>query len=63
MADLLDVVYRHRCRGGDDGKALSMDAILPYFQVLPFAEIVFQNFTFSGWALLIVNGSDQPDGG
>lgn len=38
------------------GKALGMDAMLPYFQVLPFAEIVFQDFTFSGWALLIVNG-------
>ena len=38
------------------GKTLGMDAMLPYFQVLPFAEVVFQNFTFSGWALLIVNG-------
>ncbi len=38
------------------GKFMGMDAMLPYFQVLPFAEIVFQNFTFSGIALLIVNG-------
>lgn len=38
------------------GKALGMDAMLPYFQVLPFAETLFQNFTFSGWALLLVNG-------
>ena len=38
------------------GRALGMDAMLPYFQVLPFADIVFQDFTFSGWALLIVNG-------
>ena len=38
------------------GKAMGMDAMLPYFQVLPFAEVVFQDFTFSGWALLIVNG-------
>lgn len=38
------------------GRWMSMDAMLPYFQVLPFAEIVFQDFTFSGWALLIVNG-------
>lgn len=30
--------------------------MLPYFQSLPFAEIVFQDFTFSGYALLIVNG-------
>lgn len=35
---------------------MGMDAMLPYFQKLPFAEIVFQDFTFSGWALLIVNG-------
>ena len=35
------------------GKAMGMDAMLPYFQVLPFAEVVFQDFTFSGWALLL----------
>ena len=38
------------------GRALGMDAMLPYFQVLPFAGVLFQNFIFSGWALLIVNG-------
>lgn len=38
------------------GKAMGMDAMLPYFQVLPFADIVFQDFLFSGIALLIVNG-------
>lgn len=38
------------------GKALGMDAMLPYFRVLPFADAVFQDFTFSGWALLTVNG-------
>ena len=38
------------------GKAMGMDAMLPYFQKLPFAEIIFQDLTFSGWALLIVNG-------
>ena len=38
------------------GKTMGMDAMLPYFQVLPFADVVFQDFTFSGWALLIVNG-------
>lgn len=37
------------------GKALGMDAMLPYFQVLPFADAVFQDFVFSGVALLIVN--------
>lgn len=38
------------------GKFMGMDGMLPYFQVLPFADRVFQDFTFSGWALLIVNG-------
>lgn len=38
------------------GKSMGMDAMPPYFQVLPFADAVFQDFTFSGWALLIVNG-------
>ena len=38
------------------GKTLGMDAMLPYFQVLPFADVLFRNLTFSGWALLIVNG-------
>ncbi|MBQ6152184.1 MAG: hypothetical protein IJJ15_00325 [Ruminococcus sp.] len=38
------------------GKAMGMDAMLPYFQKLPFADVVFQNFLFSGFALLIVNG-------
>lgn len=38
------------------GKVLGMDAMLPYFQVLPFAESLFQNFVFSGIALLVVNG-------
>ena len=33
-----------------------MDAMLPYFQVLPFADTLFRDFTFSGIALLIVNG-------
>ncbi len=38
------------------GKAMGMDAMLPYFQVLPFADILFRDLTFSGFALLIVNG-------
>lgn len=38
------------------GRAMGMDAMLPYFQVLLFADVLFQNFTFSGVALLIVNG-------
>lgn len=38
---------------------MGMDAMLPYFQVLPFAKVLFQNFVFSGIALLIVNGLTQ----
>lgn len=38
------------------GKLLKMDTMLPYFQVLPFSYILFQNYIFPGIALLIVNG-------
>ena len=38
------------------GKSVGMDAMLPYFQVLPWADVLFQNLTFSGIMLLIVNG-------
>ena len=38
------------------GRTLHMDAMLPYFQVLPFADLLFRDFLFSGFALLIVNG-------
>ena len=39
-----------------DGSAMGMQPILPYFQVLPFADVLFQNFLFPGISLLIVNG-------
>ena len=39
-----------------DGSALGMQAVLPAFQVLPFADVLFQDFVFPGIALLIVNG-------
>lgn len=38
------------------GGIMGMDAMLPYFQVLPFADVLFQDFLFSGFALLVVNG-------
>ena len=38
------------------GQLMGMDAMLPCFQVLPIADVLFQNFTFSGCALLIING-------
>ena len=38
------------------GETLQMEFILPYFKVLPFNEILFKNYTFSGICLLIVNG-------
>ncbi len=39
-----------------DGSILGMSGMLPYFQVLPFADVLFRDFLFSGIALLIVNG-------
>lgn len=39
-----------------DGSALGMDGMLPYFQVLPLADLLYQDFIFPGIALLIVNG-------
>lgn len=38
------------------GRAMGMDVILPYFQKLPFADVLFCDFLFSGLALLGVNG-------
>lgn len=38
------------------GKAMGMDAMLPYFQVLPLAELLYQDYRFPGIALLLVNG-------
>lgn len=39
-----------------DGSALGMQALLPYFQILPLADVLYQNFLFPGVALLCVNG-------
>lgn len=39
-----------------DGRLVFLDSMLPYFQVLPFSEILFQNYVFSGIMLIIVNG-------
>ena len=38
------------------GKSLGMDGMLRYFGVLPFSNVLFQDYTFSGISLLIVNG-------
>lgn len=38
------------------GRAMGMDAMLPYFEKLPFSDVLFRDFVFSGIALLIVNG-------
>lgn len=38
------------------GKAMGMDGMLPYFQVLPLADILYQDYVFPGFALLVVNG-------
>lgn len=39
-----------------DGSILQMQSLLPYFQVLPFADLLFQDYLFPGIALLCVNG-------
>ena len=38
------------------GNILQMNHLLPHFKVLPFSEILFQNYIFPGIAILIVNG-------
>lgn len=38
------------------GKMLGMDNLLPYFMLLPFADILFKDYLFSGIMLIIVNG-------
>lgn len=38
------------------GKSIGMDGMLPFFEKLPFSDVLFRNLTFSGIALLIVNG-------
>lgn len=38
------------------GEVMHMNAMLPYLQSLPFGDVLFQDFLFSGCALLIVNG-------
>lgn len=53
----IGAVYGSSCMFIDpSGKLLGMDSMLPYFKVLPFSDILFQNYLFSGIALLIVNG-------
>lgn len=39
-----------------DGSLLHMENLLPYFEVLPFSDILFKNYIFSGIMLLLVNG-------
>lgn len=39
-----------------DGSILQMQAMLPYFQVLPFADVLFQDYIFSGIMLILING-------
>lgn len=38
------------------GKIMGMDTMLTYFQVLPLADLVYQDYIFPGIALLIING-------
>ena len=41
------------------GGSTGMDGLLPGLRKLPFADVLFQDLTFSGIALLIVNGLTQ----
>lgn len=38
------------------GKTMGMAGMLPYFKKLPFADVLFNDLLFSGFALLFVNG-------
>ena len=37
------------------GSIMQMEPLLPYFKVLPLSDLLFQNYTFPGIALLLVN--------
>lgn len=39
-----------------DGSLMGMQGLLPYFQVLPLADVLYQDFIFPGIALLGING-------
>ena len=39
-----------------DGSILHMQEMLPYFKVLPFADVLFTDYVFSGIMLILVNG-------
>lgn len=53
----IGAVYGSTCMFIDPtGKLLQMNTLLPYFKVLPFSDVLFQNYIFSGITLLIVNG-------
>lgn len=39
-----------------DGRLVFLDTLLPYFQVLPFADVLFQDYIFSGIMLILING-------
>ena len=39
-----------------DGSILQMQEMLSYFEVLPFSKYLFQDYTFAGISLIIVNG-------
>ena len=39
-----------------DGSILHMQEMLPYFKVLPFADLLFNDYIFPGIMLIIVNG-------
>ena len=53
----IGAVYGSVCMFIDpSGKLLQMDNMIKYFEILPFSNILFKNYIFSGISLLIVNG-------
>lgn len=53
----IGALYGSTCMFIDStGKLLGMDGMLDYFKVLPFSDILFNDYIFSGISLLIVNG-------
>lgn len=53
----IGALYGSTCMFIDpSGKLLGMDVMLDYFKVLPFSDVLFSNYIFSGISLLIVNG-------
>ena len=45
-----------------DGSILRMENMLPYFEILPFSEVLFQDYIFSGIMLIFVDFGENFGG-